>query len=354
LDLAHVSLRLALALLLVAGNAFFVAAEFAIVRVRPTRIRELELSGDRGARLAADILHHLDAYLSACQLGITVMSLGLGWIGEEAFAPFFESLFTWVGFGSSLAVRSAALTAAFALITVLHIILGELVPKSAAIRRPGRLTVRIAIPLRLFYLVAYPLLVLMNSLSMLALRGLGIRHTEHEMRRSEEELRMVLTESSHHGILTPAEMDIMQRATRFSDKKVADVMVSRSRTTIWNPLLPVEANLERGRKTGHTRYPVADKAGLRFVGVINVKDLVWLSPVDRASLDLDRILRPLLVVSPQDRIDAVIRDMRRRRIHIAAVEDKGTAIGILTMEDIIEEIFGEIQDEFEPAPAPAG
>jgi len=354
LDLAHVSLRLALALLLVAGNAFFVAAEFAIVRVRPTRIRELELSGDRGARLAADILHHLDAYLSACQLGITVMSLGLGWIGEEAFAPFFESLFTWVGFGSSLAVRSAALTAAFALITVLHIILGELVPKSAAIRRPGRLTVRIAIPLRLFYLVAYPLLVLMNSLSMLALRGLGIRHTEHEMRRSEEELRMVLTESSHHGILTPVEMDIMQRATRFSDKKVADVMVPRSRTTIWNPLLPVEANLERGRKTGHTRYPVADKAGLRFVGIINLKDLVWLSPVDRASLDLDRILRPLLVVSPQDRIDAVIRDMRRRRIHIAAVEDKGAAIGILTMEDIIEEIFGEIQDEFEPAPAPAG
>lgn len=354
MDLAHVSLRLALALLLVAGNAFFVAAEFAIVRVRPTRIRELELSGDRGARLAADILHHLDAYLSACQLGITVMSLGLGWIGEEAFAPFFESLFTWVGFGSSLAVRSAALTAAFALITVLHIILGELVPKSAAIRRPGRLTVRIAIPLRLFYLVAYPLLVLMNSLSMLALRGLGIRHTEHEMRRSEEELRMVLTESSHHGILTPVEMDIMQRATRFSDKKVADVMVPRSRTTIWNPLLPVEANLERGRKTGHTRYPVADKAGLRFVGIINLKDLVWLSPVDRASLDLDRILRPLLVVSPQDRIDAVIRDMRRRRIHIAAVEDKGAAIGILTMEDIIEEIFGEIQDEFEPAPAPAG
>ena len=164
---------------------------------------------------------------------------------------------------------------------------------------------------------------------------------------------MVLTESSHQGILSPAETEIMQRATRFSDKKAADVMVPRSRTVVWNPLIPLDANLERGRKSGHTRYPVADQEGSRFVGIINVKDLVWLSAADRATLELDRVLRPLLVVSPQDRIDAVIRDMRRRRIHIAAVEEKGVAIGILTMEDIIEEIFGEIQDEFEPAPTPA-
>jgi magnesium and cobalt exporter, CNNM family len=349
----HILLWLGMALLLVAGNAFFVAAEFAIVRVRPTRIRELELSGDRRARLAADILHHLDSYLSACQLGITVMSLGLGWIGEAAFAPLFGSLFALVGIGSPLAVHSAALSSAFVMITALHIILGELLPKSVAIRRPGRLTVRIAIPLRLFYLIAYPLLALMNGLSMLALQCLGIHHTEHEMRRTEEELRMVLTESSHQGILSPAETEIMQRATRFSDKKAADVMVPRSRTVVWNPLVPLQTNLERGRKSGHTRYPVADKQGSRFVGIINLKDLVWLSAADRAALELDRVLRPILVVSPHDRIDAVIRDMRRRRIHIAAVEEQGVAIGILTMEDIIEEIFGEIQDEFEPAPSPA-
>lgn len=348
----ELGIRLVLAMLLVAGNAFFVAAEFAIVRVRPTRIREIELSGDPRARLAAGILYHLDAYLSACQLGITVMSLGLGWIGEEAFTPVFSSIFRAFGIGSALAIHSASLTCAFALITALHIILGELVPKSAAIRRPGRLTVRIAIPLRLFYFLSYPLLTLMNGLSMLALRGLGIRSTEKEMRRSEEELRMVLTESSHHGILSPAEMDIMQRATRFSDKKAADVMVPRSRTLVWDPLLPLETNLERARKSGHTRYPVADKEGKRFVGIINVKDLAWLGAADRARLELDRVLRPLLPVSPQDRIDAVIREMRRRRIHIAAVEQAGSAIGILTMEDIIEEIFGEIQDEFEPAPAP--
>jgi CBS domain containing-hemolysin-like protein len=352
-DYPNILLRLAGAILLVAGNAFFVAAEFAIVRVRPTRIRELELSGDRRAQLAAEILHRLDAYLSACQLGITVMSLGLGWIGERAFAPLFEVVFAFLGIGSPLAAHSAALTAAFAMITALHIILGELVPKSAAIRRPGRLAVRIAIPLRLFYLLSYPLLALMNTLSMLALRGLGIRHTEHEMRRSEEELRMVLTESSHQGILSPVETEIMQRATRFSDKKAADVMVPRSRTVIWNPLLPLETNLEHGRKSGHTRYPVADKEGTRFVGVINVKDIAWLGAGDRRALELDRILRPLLLVSPQDRIDAVLREMRRRRIHIAAVEERGAAIGILTLEDIIEEIFGEIQDEFEPAPSPA-
>lgn len=348
-----VVLRLLLALLLVAGNAFFVAAEFAIVRVRPTRIREMELSGDRRARIAAQILHHLDVYLSACQLGITVMSLGLGWIGERAFAPLFQAAFLALGIGSPLAIHSAAVTAAFILITVLHIILGELVPKSAAIRRPGRLTVRIAIPLRLTYLVAYPLLFTMNTLSLLALRTLGIRHTETEVRRSEEELRMVLTESSHHGILSPAEMEIMQRATRFSDKKASDVMVSRSRTVVWNPSLSVDANLERGRKSGHTRYPVADQSGRRFVGIINVKDLVWMGPADRARLELDRVLRPILMVGSQTRIDAVIRDMRRKRIHIASVEENGEAIGMLTMEDIIEEIFGEIQDEFEPAPSQA-
>ena len=337
---------------LVAGNAFFVAAEFAIIRVRSTRIREIELSGDSRARIAAGILHRLDAYLSACQLGITVMSLGLGWVGESAFAPLFAALLSTLGVGSKLAIHSASLTAAFILITMLHIILGELVPKSAAIRRPGRFTIRIAIPLRAFYLLSYPLLVMMNGMSMLVLRSLGIEPTEGEMRRSEEELRMVLTESSHQGIISPAETEIMQRATRFSDKKASDVMVPRHRAIVWDPLRPLEDNLVRARRSGHTRYPVADKEGKRFLGIINIKDLAWLTPADRAKLDLDRILRPLLEVQPQDRIDAVLREMRRRRIHIAAVVEGGRAIGVLTMEDILEEIFGEIQDEFEPTSAP--
>jgi magnesium and cobalt exporter, CNNM family len=347
------ALRLLLAALLIGGNAFFVAAEFAIVRVRPTRIREMELSGDPRARIAAGILHRLDVYLSACQLGITVVSLGLGWIGESAFAPLFAALFSLFGVTSPAAVHSAALMSAFALITVMHIILGELVPKSAAIRRPGRLTLRIAVPLRLFYLVSYPLLFLMNELSMLVLRTLGIRPADKEIRQSEEELRMVLTESSRSGILSPAEMEIMQRATRFSDRRAGDVMVSRARAVVWEPARGLEENLARARSSGHTRYPVADKEGKRFLGVINVKDLAWLTAAERSRLDLDRFLRPILSVPPQERVDAVLREMRRRRIHIASVEEEGRAVGILTMEDIIEEIFGEIQDEFEPSPVPA-
>lgn len=352
MDVLLVAIRIVAAILLVLGNAFFVAAEFAIVRVRPTRVREMEMSGDRRARIAAGILHRLDEYLSLCQLGITIMSLGLGWIGKDAFVPLFRALFSAGGLATPLAIRSASLACAFALITVLHIILGELVPKSAAIRRPGRFTVRIAVPLRLFHMAFYPILFLMNALSMLTLRGLGIQPAEKEVRQSEEELRMVLTESSRHGILSPAEMEIMQRATRFSDKKVVDVMVSRNRTVVWDPFRPVEENLARVSKSGHTRYPVADAGGKRFLGIINLKDLAWLPPAERARLELDRILRPILVVSPEDRIDAVIREMRRRRIHIAAVEAGGSAIGILTMEDIIEEIFGEIQDEFEPVSTP--
>jgi magnesium and cobalt exporter, CNNM family len=349
----NAALRLVVAAALVLGNAFFVAAEFAIVRVRPTRLREMERAGDPRARIAAAILSRLDEYLSVCQLGITLVSLGLGWIGEAAFAPLFQSLLSRVGLASPLAIRSASLACAFGLITALHVILGELVPKSAAIRRPGRLAVRIAIPLRLFRHLAYPLLVLMNGLSMLTLRALGIRPADVEMRQSEEELRMVLAESSRHGILSPAETDIMQRATRFSDRMARDVMVPRSRTVVWEPTRPLEVNLQRARKSGHTRYPVVDAEGMRFQGVFNVKDLVWLTPAERARLDLDRLLRPILPVSPQDRIDMVIREMRRRRIHIATVEEEGRAVGILTMEDIIEEIFGEIQDEFEPTPSPA-
>ncbi|HEV8336782.1 MAG TPA: hemolysin family protein [Candidatus Polarisedimenticolia bacterium] len=348
----EISIRLCLAAVLVMGNAFFVAAEFAIVRVRPTRIRHLEQSGDHRARIAAGILHHLDEYLSACQLGITIVSLGLGWIGKDAFAPLFAALFSLMGI-APVWVRSASMTSAFALITVVHIILGELVPKSAAIRRPGRSALRIALPLRLFYVIFYPILFLMNRLSMLSLRVLGIKPGEREIRQTEEELRMVLTESTHHGILSPAEMEIMHRATRFSDRRAQDVMVSRARTVVWDSRRPVEENLMRARKSGHTRYPVADAEGKRFVGVINIKDLAWLTEAEWVKLDLDRFLRAIVTVSPRDPIDAVIREMRRRRIHIAAVEDQGQAIGILTMEDIIEEIFGEIQDEFEPSPSPA-
>jgi CBS domain containing-hemolysin-like protein len=348
----EISLRLCLAAALVMGNAFFVAAEFAIVRVRPTRVRHLEQSGDHRARIAAGILHHLDEYLSACQLGITIVSLGLGWIGKDAFVPLFIPLFSLMGI-APVWVRSASMTCAFVLITVVHIILGELVPKSAAIRRPGRSALRIAVPLRLFYVIFYPILFLMNQLSMLSLRLLGIKPGEREIRQTEEELRMVLTESTHHGIISPAEMEIMHRATRFSDRRAQDVMVSRARTVVWDSRRPLEENLMRARKSGHTRYPVADAEGKRFVGIINIKDLAWLTEAERRKLDLDRFLRAIVTVSPRDPIDAVIREMRRRRIHIAAVEDQGEAIGILTMEDIIEEIFGEIQDEFEPSPSPA-
>ncbi len=353
MSLLEAAFRLVLAALLVGGNAFFVAAEFAIVRVRPTRIRELEQSGDPRARIAAGILHRLDEHLSACQLGITIVSLGLGWIGKGAFAPFFAALLSRAGVASSLAIQSASVTCAFALITVLHIILGEQVPKLAAIRRPGRAAVAIAIPLRLFYVVSYPVLIVMNALSLVLLRGLGFRPGEKEVRQSEEEFRMVLTESSRSGILSPAEMEIMQRATRFSDRRAADVMVSRGRTIVWEPRRPLDENLERARRSGHTRYPVADGEGKRFLGVINVKDLAWLTPSERGKVDLDRFLRPILAVAPHDPVDAVIREMRRRRIHIASVEQEGRAIGILTMEDIIEEIFGEIQDEFEPSPSTA-
>jgi len=353
----HIPLYLALAFLLVAGNAFFVAAEFAIVKVRATRIQEMVSHRLPGSHLAAELVANLDQYLSACQLGVTMVSLGLGWVGEEGFTGLLLPLLQDLGSWAAQTAHTIAAVLAFAIITSLHIVLGELVPKRAAIRRPGRMA-RVAAPvLMAFNRVFYPALWLLTKTANGILALLGLRGHE-ETGLSENELRFLFAESLRKGVITPSEAEIMERATRFADRTARDVMVPLDRVVTWSFDRPIEENLALARAEKHTRYPVHDARRGDLVGVINLKGLALYSEKDAADRDKAQaqdstIVKELLRVPADRRIDAVLKEMRRRRLHMAAVVDAGgKAIGILTMEDIIEEIFGEIEDEFETASAP--
>jgi CBS domain containing-hemolysin-like protein len=347
----HVPLYLVLAFVLVAGNAFFVAAEFAIVKVRTTRIEEMVRSGLPGSALALEVTSRLDEYLSVCQLGITLVSLGLGWVGEGAFAGLLEPAFAALGAAAAPTAHTLAAVGAFGIISVLHIVLGELVPKSVAIRKPGRIARLSALPLKVFNRIFYPALWLLNGGANATLWILGMRQTE-EPAVSEVELRLLFAESIRRGVITPSEAEIMDRATRFADRSARDVMVPIERVVTWSLDRSIEENLAVARTEKHTRYPVYDPARNDLIGVINLKALALLSEEDVARMKDANVIKELLRVPEDRRIDAVLKEMRRRRQHMAAVVDRnGKAIGILTMEDIIEEIFGEIEDEFESGPA---
>ena len=354
---AHIYVYLAFAFLLVAGNAFFVAAEFAIVKVRATRIQEMATSGLPGSQLAREVVGNLDEYLSACQLGITIVSLGLGWVGEEAFAGLLLPVLSYLGAFAAPAAHTIAATGAFVIITVLHIVLGELVPKSLAIRRPGRIARIAAPPLVAFRRIFYPALFFLNGSAILILRLMGVRRLEESV-VSENELRLLFVESIRSGTITSSEAEIMERATRFADRTARDVMVPLDRVVTWRFDRPVEENLALARSEKHTRYPVHDPRLDDLIGVINLKALALYSEKDALDLEASRlqdrtIVKELERVPEDRRIDAVLKDLRRRRQHMAVVVDRqGKAIGILTMEDIIEEIFGEIEDEFETSPGP--
>jgi CBS domain containing-hemolysin-like protein len=349
---AHVPFYLIAAFLLVAGNAFFVAAEFAIVKVRTTRIEEMATSGLPGSSLAREVVAHLDEYLGACQLGITLVSLGLGWIGEEAFAGLLMPLLTGLGTWAAPTAHSIAITGAFLIITVLHIVLGELVPKSVAIRKPGQIARWSAMPLSFFRRVFYPALWALNGSANAIVNLFGMRRT-HEPAISENELRLLFEESIRVGVITASEAEIMDRATRFADRTAADVMVPIDRVMSWSLERSTVDNLAMARRCRHTRYPIHDPKKDDFVGVINLKSLALQGDLETGEVDVDEVKKELLRVPETRRIDVVLKQMRRRHVHMAAVVNRwGRSTGILTMEDIIEEIFGEIEDEFDSEPPP--
>lgn len=341
------------AFFLVFLNGFFVNAEFSIVKVRETRIRQLMQLGDRRARTAHRIIKKMDEYLSATQLGITLASLGLGWIGEPAFAGLFEPWLEALGLASPAVTHTLAAGSAFMLITFLHIVLGELAPKSLAIQKPESSVLWTARPLVLFYRLSYPFIWALNGAAMFCLRRLGMAPaSESDLTHTEEELRLLLTHSHEHGVLDRAKKRLLEQVFDFAERSVRQVMVPSLEVKYLDIQKTLQENLEIARSERHTRYPLCDGSLDRVLGLIHVKDLFQSEKSLDSPTALDSIKRPVYFVPENKGIQSLLADFRKNRVHMAIVVDEyGSTLGILTLEDILEELVGEIQDEFDmPAP----
>jgi CBS domain containing-hemolysin-like protein len=338
----------ATALLLVLLNGFFVAAEFAIVKLRRTQADELAKTHGLRGRVLRTVRSNLDAYLSACQLGITLASLGLGWIGEPAFARLIEPALEFAGITEPRLVHSIAFAFAFGLISFLHIVIGELAPKSLAIRRAEPVSLNTALPLYFFYWAMYPFIRLLNGAANVILRRLGVELTgEGDAAHSIDELRTVLRASHHHGELGVVETQILTRGLDLGELTVGDVLRPLSEL-VWIALdAPIEDVLEEIRRTRFTRYPVRDPQTERFVGLLHIKDLLTTPQRLRDIRDLRPYLRRLPHVEEADRVQDILTAFRRGDPHFAIVTDPlGTEIGFLSFEHIVEALFGPVEDEF--------
>ena len=338
-----------LGLLLVFLNGFFVASEFSIVKVRATRIEELVRGGSGLARRAQSIIHKMDEYLSATQLGITISSLGLGWIGEPAFSALFEPIFYYLGNFGVVLTHTLAVSCAFFLITFLHIVLGELAPKSIAIRRPEKVLLWVSGPLCWFYRILYPFTWVLNGTANFFLRLLsGDPLSETDRAHSEEELRLILADSQEKGVLDRDERRLLERVFDFGDSSVRQVMVPSIEVVFLNMQKSVEENLNKARENKHTRYPLCDGSLDKVVGIIHVKDLFWRHRKMGQKFTLEAVKRPVIFVPSSKYIKSLLTEFRQSRSHLAVVVNEyGATIGIVTLEDILEELVGEIQDEFD-------
>ncbi|HEY3184006.1 MAG TPA: hemolysin family protein [Gaiellaceae bacterium] len=321
-------------------NAFFVAAEYGLVTARRTRIMELEHQGHRGARLVLRITSDPPRFIAAMQLGVTITSLAIGALGEPLFAHVFDPIMATV-----LAVILALLV-----ITYLHVVIGELVPKGIALGSPERTALVVATPVRLFFVMFRPLIWLLQRSTEIVLRGLGLQPpgAEHEA-HSEAELRMLLSSSAEQGEIEHEEQEMLYKVFDFADQEVSDVMVPRPDVVAISIELPPEEALQAVLVSPYTRYPVYRGSLDEIVGVLHIRDLIE-SMYERgiAAVDLQELVRPAYMVPETKDLGALLTEFRRTNQHMAIVIDEyGSMEGIVTLEDLLEEIVGEIEDEFD-------
>jgi len=321
-------------------NAFFVAAEYGLVTSRRTRIMELEHEGNRRARAVLRITGDPPRFISAMQLGVTISSLAIGALGEQVLAHRFDAVMA-----SVLAVVLALL-----IVTYLHVVIGELVPKGIALGHPERTALAVSAPVRAFFAAFRPLIWLLQESTALILRGLGLEPpgAEHEA-HSEAELRMLLSSSAEQGEIEHEEQEMLYKVFDFADKEVADVMVPRPEVVAISIALPPDQALKSVLESPYTRYPVYRESLDDIVGVLHIRDLVE-ALHDRGilSVDLQNLVRPAYMVPETKDLAALLTEFRRTNQHMAIVIDEyGSMEGIVTLEDLLEEIVGEIEDEFD-------
>lgn len=334
-----------LTLFLVFLNGFFVAAEFAIVKVRSSQLALQTASTSKAAAQA--IVNNLDGYLAATQLGITLASLGLGWFGEEVATAIILNFMHFIGVDiSETLAHNIALPIAFAFITVLHIVFGELAPKSIAIRYPTPTTLAVSIPLRAFNFVFRPFIAILNGMANIMLKAIGIKAAnEHDEIHSEEELRLLVAESEEGGAIESSERELIQNAFDFDDRIVKHAMIPRVKVSG----IQINTSLEEAARLvlneGYTRYPIFEKSIDEVVGVVHSKDIMK-HFIEKSGKSLKDIVKKAYYVSETKRINELLRDFQKMKVQMAVViSEFGGTIGIVTMEDVIEELVGDIQDE---------
>jgi len=334
--------------LLVAANGFFVAAEFALVKVRLTEIEASNSPGGKSSALARHMLEHLDAYLSACQLGITLASLGLGWAGEPMVARLLEPAFRAMGLPAEQ-VHYFAFPLAFIVITFLHLTVGEQAPKIGAIQKARATTLFIAYPLTLFYTVFKPFIWLINASSNALLRVVGLQAvSEHDQEITEDEVRTILTQSAAMGHLHAREREIMESVLDLEDKIARRHMLPRHQIVYLNKQDPMHNKLETAAESGHTRLPLCDGNLDSIIGIVHIKDVFHAMTRGGEPETLVQVAREALFLPETIRLDELLKEFQRSKNHLAIlVDEHGAVSGMITLENVIEEMVGPIEDEFD-------
>jgi CBS domain containing-hemolysin-like protein len=341
--------QLLVILLLVCANGFFVAAEFAIVKIRASQLKPLLKTGDWRVPMALRAVNNLDACLSATQLGITLASLGLGWLGEPFLAQWLVPLFEWLGVTSHRAQHSLSFGVAFTIISFLHIVLGELAPKSLAIQRPRGVSLWIAAPLLVFYYIFFPFIYVLNGTANMFLRWAGLEPaSESEHAFSPDELEYVFSHSRHVHPGDALINKIMVRSLRLRDVTAQQVMLSRTKVVALWADKSIDENLKIAQKSGHSRFPVCQESLDNVLGMVLIKEWLWQIQALGEKCSFQPLVRPVLTFFQQTPLPTMMELFRSSRRHLAVIIDANEAmLGIVTFEDVLEEIVGEIRDELD-------
>lgn len=343
-----IAFNLIIVVILLFANAFFVASEFALVSVRQTRMLQLSKEGNSTATIAIHALEHLDRYIAAVQLGITISSLGIGWCGEGALAKLIAPLFSFLPVGKDIAVHSVSVTIAFSLITFLHVVIGELMPKSIALQYPEKTTLFVTRPMAVITKLFTPFIFILNGFGNLLLRMLRIPPaTSTHVSHSAEELNLIIDASCNEGMLNETEKDMLQNVLKFSDLVAKQIMVPRPDMIAIESIMTLDEIEQIVSEYQYTRYPVYEEDLDHVIGILHVKDLYALRRANK-EFNIHDLLREPLLVPETVKMDQLVRDFKTTKNQLAIVIDEfGGTSGLITLEDVLEEIFGEVQDEFD-------
>ena len=342
------------AVVLLGINGFFVLAEFALVRIRSTRLEELAHRGDNRASLALKMLGRIDSYLSAVQLGVTLASLGLGWLGEPAVAAYIEPFVFQYFPGSTIVLRSVSLLLSFFVVTFVTVVIGELIPKNVAMQKTESVLLWSVWPLYVFHKMGWPIIALFDRSARILLNLMGVEPArDSDMAHSEDELRMIVSASRRGGVLDQMESELIDNVFDFADRMAREVMIPRRDMVCLFVDDPFEDNLRVVMDTAHTRYPLCKDDKDHVLGMIHIRDLMSYNGTRHENPELTSVMREVLMVPEGMSVAKLLQLMRHKRIHLAVVVDEyGGTAGLVALEDVIEEIVGNIQDEHDKPKEP--